>query len=55
MEAANRAEIKFVKQFQKEADEWARSGNVKDWNFERTIDTGEEAGIIIGRGKKSSV
>lgn len=47
--------MKFVRQFKKEADEWAKKGNVNDWNFERTIDAGEDVGIIVGRGKKSSV
>ncbi len=50
-EAANRAELKFVKQFEKEAGEWAKYGDRKIWNLEREMDIGEDLGIVVGRGK----
>lgn len=50
-EAANRAEMKFVKQFEREINEWAKYGNAKDWLFEREMNIGEDLGIVVGRGK----
>lgn len=48
---ANRAELKFIKAFEKEIDEWAKNGDKRIWNFEREMNVGEDLGIVVGRGK----
>lgn len=50
-EAANRAEMIFVKRFEKEAGEWAKFGDINDWRFQRKMNIGEDLGIVVGRGK----
>ena len=48
LETANNAQMKFIKQYEKEIAEWLTTNK---GNFTKTLETGQDLGNVVGRGK----
>ncbi len=49
LDTANRAQMQFIKHYEKEIEAWIKNGKVG--TFERKLDIGQDLGTIVGRGK----
>ena len=49
LDIANKAQMQFVKHYEKEIAEWVKNG--RTGTFTKTLETGQDLGNIVGRGK----